>query len=782
MAIAPAENVRIPPQSSSLIVRLAFWALSAIVVAYALIAGLHTLQDFDLGWQLATGRWVFEHHRVFSTDVFSYTAAGQPWIYPAFSGLIFYLTYLAGGYAMLSWLGALASAGTAALLLRRDNLASAALALVAVPLIANRTQPRAEMFSTILFAAFLALLWRHYRTVRSRLWLLPLLMVLWVNLHPGFIAGLALVAGYLALEGFDLALRSRRKQAAARLRRAAPWLGLTTIATLVNPWGASVYGALLQQEKAQALHNLWVVEWEKVPLSWASVHQALDGRDPQSSFWWLLAVLVVCLGFALWRKQWGATVLLAAAAYAGLQHIRMQALFACVVVVVGGDVLAGSWSRVSDGVAHRRKNSNPFIHFRLRQAGVVLLAVALAGLAAFRSWDLISNRYYTRSVLWSEFGSGLSWWFPERAANFLEREKLPSNVFNSYSLGGYLTWRLFPAYRDYIDGRALPFGPELFFRAYDLSTEPPDSEAWQKEAEARGINTIIVPLSRYQGMSLFAQLPAFCRSQSWRPVYLDEVSAIFVRVSADSSALLKRLQIDCSHASLEPPEAGVQPVSSRQTAELFNFYANAGGVLYSLERYPEAIAYLDRAQSIYRDNASVHLLRALVLEQTGKPDEAESEFRTSLRLDPSDEAWFDLGLFYLTQRRYQDAAEILRRSAETSARPHDAWMTLGLTYLQMQQPQPALEAFDKAEAASPFGEAGSSLGSTFYSLIATGRSKAWYQLGDVERAVSFQEEAVKLAPNDPRLWSGLADLYEVQGRTTKAAEARSRAKAQTTGK
>jgi Flp pilus assembly protein TadD len=52
----------------------------------------------------------------------------------------------------------------------------------------------------------------------------------------------------------------------------------------------------------------------------------------------------------------------------------------------------------------------------------------------------------------------------------------------------------------------------------------------------------------------------------------------------------------------------------------------------------------------------------------------------------------------------------------------------------------------------------------------------------VERAVSFQEEAVKLAPNDPRLWSGLADLYEVQGRTTKAAEARSRAKAQTTGK
>ena len=123
----------------------------------------------------------------------------------------------------------------------------------------------------------------------------------------------------------------------------------------------------------------------------------------------------------------------------------------------------------------------------------------------------------------------------------------------------------------------------------------------------------------------------------------------------------------------------------------------------------------------------------------------------------------------MTQGRYPDAAQLFQDSAESSSRPHEMWMMLGQAYLQMRQPQPALAAFDKAEAASPFREGGEALGSGFNSLIATGRAKACYQLGEVAQAVSFQEDAVKLAPGDGKLWLGLADLYEAQGRTAEAA-------------
>jgi len=754
--------------------QLCGWLLSAIAIAYALLAGLHTLQDFDLGWQLATGRWVVQHRQVFSTDVFSYTANGQPWIYPVLSGITFYLAYLAGGYALLSWMGALACAGTVALLVRRKSLLGSALAVVAVPLIASRTQPRAEMFTTILFAAFLSLLWRHYRRDRARLWLLPVLMVAWVNLHLGFAAGLAICAGYVFLEVLELPFAATRTAALTRLQKAWPWLALTSAATFLNPFGPHLYLALIRQGRVQRLHTSWVVEWENIRPSWASLHQVLDWRDPQSCFWWLILVAVLGTCIAVWHKRLGAAALLACSVYFTVQHVRLQALFACVAVVVGGAMLDELRGKKLTG--ETEDGDVRFPSSRVAMAVTLLVTIAVAGLASLRSLDLVSNRYYMRSTQLSLFGTGLSWWYPERAVDFLQREKLPGNVFNGYSLGGYLTWRLFPDYRDYIDGRAIPFGPQLFFRAYDLAVEPPDSPAWRQESDGRGINTIIVPLSRYQGMTLFPQLRSFCHSPVWRPVYLDEVSAIFVRRGPLTDALIDRLQVDCDKIAFEPSDEGA-PKSSRANAELFNSRANAGGVLYSLARYPEALASLDRAQATFADNANVHLLRALVLEQTGRPAEAETEFRTSLRLEPSDESWFDFGLFYMTQKRYAEAAEVFRQSAEASTRPHEMWMMLGQADLQMHQPQAALSAFDKAVDSSPFGPEGESLGASFNSLIATGRAKAWYQLGDLAQAVSFQEEAVRIAPGDSKLWLGLADLYDAQGRATFAGQARLRARA-----
>jgi Flp pilus assembly protein TadD len=773
--------------------RFATLLLVPLALIYALLASLHTLQDFDLGWQLATGRWIFQHHHIFSTDVFSYTAQGAPWIYPVLSGIAFYVAYLAGGYALLSWMGAAACAGTVALLLRRDSIATNALALIAVPLIANRTQPRAEMFTTVLFAAFLSILWRHHldghESFAPNLWpmrSLPVLMLLWVNLHPGFIAGLALCGCYALLETLELPFPEKRAAARARLQCAWPWLALTAVVTLLNPWGIFIYRALQRQQQAQGLHNLWIVEWEGVHPSWNSMHQAIALRDPQSAFWWLLAIAVLSAGIALWRRRWGAAALLPASAYLAVQHVRLEALFACTAVIIAGPLLDEAWKN--------RTNMQPEKPRKLKKvappheqnpkwaaAALLLLTAALTAVAGIRCWDLVTNRYYLKSTQLSTFGAGLSWWFPERAFEFVEREKLPANIFNGYSLGGYVAWRLFPDYPDYIDSRALPFGSELFFRAYDLSSvEAPDSQAWQHEADTRDINTIVVSLSRYDGIALFPQLRAFCQSQSWRLVYMDEVSAVFLRRTKQTASLVDSLQVDCDKVSFVPPAelqsaASSSHLSSRNAAEMFNFWANSGEILYTLGRYPEALNDLDRAQSIFGGNAHLHLIRGLLLEHTAHAGDAEAEFRTSLSLEPSDQGWFVLGLFYMAEKRYADATEVFQRSAESSSRPHDSWMLLGQAYLQINKPEQALAAFDKAEGSSPFRDAGEALGGRFNSVIATGRAKAWYQLGDTARAVSFQEEAVKLAPNDAKLWLGLADLYDAEGRTTLAKQARQRA-------
>src|SRR5947208_3268627 len=78
------------------------------MLQYSLCARFRTIGDFDFGWQIATGRYLAQHHQIPRTDVFTYTATGGEWLYPPFSGLILYWLYLLGGYAALSWLLALA--------------------------------------------------------------------------------------------------------------------------------------------------------------------------------------------------------------------------------------------------------------------------------------------------------------------------------------------------------------------------------------------------------------------------------------------------------------------------------------------------------------------------------------------------------------------------------------------------------------------------------------------------------------------------------------------------
>jgi hypothetical protein len=62
--------------------RIARLTLIFLVLLTALAAGLHTVGDSDMGWHLATGRWVVQHRQIPRTDVLSFTSAGTPWTYP----------------------------------------------------------------------------------------------------------------------------------------------------------------------------------------------------------------------------------------------------------------------------------------------------------------------------------------------------------------------------------------------------------------------------------------------------------------------------------------------------------------------------------------------------------------------------------------------------------------------------------------------------------------------------------------------------------------------------
>src|ERR1700761_6439844 len=132
---------------------LRIW-LATLVLVYALIAGLKTVVDFDLGWQMATGRYLLSHHAIPRTEVFSYTAHGVEWIYPVLSCILFYLFHQLGGYAAISWLCALSCVGCAAVLIYRRSLWAVVPVVLAVPVLASEIMPRASLFTMLLFTCF----------------------------------------------------------------------------------------------------------------------------------------------------------------------------------------------------------------------------------------------------------------------------------------------------------------------------------------------------------------------------------------------------------------------------------------------------------------------------------------------------------------------------------------------------------------------------------------------------------------------------------------------------
>ncbi len=702
-----------------------FLVLAAIAVIYAFLSNLRTIADPDVFWQLATGRWVAQHHAVFSTDVFSYTAHGQPWIYPVGSGLILYGAYLIGSYALISWLGAATCASAVALLLRRGSAASATIAIVSVPLLAGRTAPRAEMFTVVLFAAYLSILWENFQTGRARLWLLPLLMIVWVNLHLGFVAGLALIFAFIGVELLEMLFPDlRRWQAIQRLRRASPWFAATGLATLLNPWGWGIYSALVRQGRAQALHSGWINEWGSMPMNWTAAATALSLRGTRGTFYLIVVIAIAAALIALRQRQLGTSALLIGATCLGVQQLRMDALAASVAVVVGGSSLNTAIQLIRSHITSER----------LRFALGTLTIAAMGMLVCRRSVDLVKN-YRNHST--SRFGTGLTWWAPERAAEFIEREHLPPELFNTYNVGGYVVWRLGPEYLDYVDGRAIPFGPGIFRHQDELMQSSLDSEVWRRETDRFKINTILLPLLRFENLG--GALKMFCQSAEWRPVYLDEIAAVFVRRRPDTEDLIKRLQIDCSTA---PLPAG--PLATARD-DAFNQWANAASVLAVLGRYSEALDAAEKASRIYPDSFFPHGLRGSVFETMGLRRDAEREYLTAASLEPGGSVtWFSLAMLYQQEGRIAESIQAQRKGIDLSSSPQPRELiTLARLYLQAQQPQAALKAFDKAVRCAPPDLIADRGPLSFNYEVALGRAEAWRTLGDNRRAASYEEEAVR---------------------------------------
>jgi tetratricopeptide (TPR) repeat protein len=702
------------------------WCLTALALIYALIAGLKTVVDFDLGWQMATGRYLLQHHAVPRTDVFSYTARGVEWIYPVLSGTVFYLLQQVGGYAAISWLCALACVGCTSVLIYRRSLGAIVLAVLAVPVLASETLPRASLFTMLLFTCFARILLEHFEDRRAPLWLLAPLMVLWINLHTGFVAGIALIAAYLVVEALETPFPLRRHAAIARVRRAALWLTAAVAAAILNPWGIRIFAAVARQQSVTQRQSAFLEEW--APVKAADALQELGWRDPESAHWWLLGFGIVVALICLWRRRLGPALVLFAAALAFVRHQRMEGPCIVVLCLIGGSALSSAASL----------SLSPW-----RRKGLAIGAASLLTiLVTVRCFDLITNRTYISSGAITLFGTGPSWWLPRNATDFLLQHHLPGEIFSNFNLSSYLVWKLGQQYPDFADGRYIPFGERLFDEQRTLTSLPLDSAEWTQAADTYRINTVIFPLSRIFALGEFPLL-ADCQSKQWTPIYLDTAAIIFQRNPSNPSP--HPPPIDCSKQNLLPPSEP-QVDSYRQRAEQYQVFANASGIYSLLGRFNEADEAANLASTIYANDPTLLLIQAQTALGLKQYDESEEDLRAAIDLKQTDAVWYDLALLYINEHRYPEAVEALQRSARFSREDYERHLLIGRILLAEQQPQQALNVLSEASRESPYGGSDTSAVGEFNAEIAEGQAAAYMQMKQPERAVESQRLAVRLTP------------------------------------
>jgi tetratricopeptide (TPR) repeat protein len=400
---------------------------------------------------------------------------------------------------------------------------------------------------------------------------------------------------------------------------------------------------------------------------------------------------------------------------------------------------------------------------------LAFVAIGICSILIFsRSYDLISQRAYIAAGEPALFGTGLSSWFPQRAVDFVQREHLPGNIFHEYNMGGFIAFSLGPEYPNYIDGRAIPFA-DLIFEQRKVMKQPPDSPEWQQEADHRGINVLVFNLARYWGLGS-THVQQFCASQAWKPVYLDEEGAVFVRNRPENSALITRLGIDCNQVQFNPPASGN---SSRGRAERFNFYANAGSILYKLNRNSEAAENLDRALGMFPEEPYLHHTRGQLYEAAKQPADAEREYLISSDLAPTQANWFSLASLYHAQHRNAEAIAAVEHAVALSQHPAEVYVYLGQLHLAMSEPQDSLNAYDNALAHSNDEPPDSK--TEIEAQVAEGKARVYAKLGDLNRAVGFQQQALSYEPSNPQRWTILAELYAAQGKTSLEQDARQHA-------
>jgi hypothetical protein len=348
-------------------------------------------------------------------------------------------------------------------------------------------------------------------------------MLLWANVHGGFLLGFALLGLYLAggvIEYVTFALpvetqlaaspAGDRQTIAKRLKHLLTITALALLASLVNP-----YGYKLHLHVYQYLTNRFLMNHIDEFLS-PNFHGVA-----QQCFAGLLLITMLALASARTRLRPTHLLVILFAAYSGLYASRNLPTSSILLTLIVAPILSATMASAHAGHPSRMQRFFSRLHFfsermdkmefRLR-GHLWPVALAVFGFAVC----LHQGRLGSRQLIHAQFDAKR---FPVQAANVIAQRGLRVPIFAPDYWGGYLIYRLYPQTLVVVDDRHDLYG-EQFLKDYLRVTRV--APGWDRVLEEKRISCVLVP----EESSLANILK---ETAGWQMTYQDRVAVLFER-------------------------------------------------------------------------------------------------------------------------------------------------------------------------------------------------------------------------------------------------------------
>jgi len=430
-----------------LLPRIEYILFAAIFWGIAATGPILLNSDGDLPRHLLVGKLIRTTHEIHLTDIFSYRTVDFPSIpHEWLSQVIFSAFYDLLGLGGVVFLTVLIVTTVWAIIyydaLRRSNSLIAALVFTGLGVGASliHVLPRPHLFSYLFTTLWILVLEQIQKDKLYKWWLLPVLMLVWVNLHGMFVLGIVIWIIYLVGDLFENPSKSwlTSPKTKAMLTGGA----LSFVATFLSPSGVGIWEAI-----ASLGGNAYIKS--RIP-----EYQSANFQIPETwPFILILLLAIASFSRSTAKTPWRHVFLVTAFSGVALYSSRMLPLFAIVSVPIVAQAFTG-WLKedfpknriwtIETNLNTTNQTSNGWIW---------VLAVVLAVAMLFKSNIPIDagNKGNTFSPQF----------FPVGAVAWLQSNPQSGHVFNEFDWGGYMLLKLWPTQQIFMDGHTHIYGEDL---------------------------------------------------------------------------------------------------------------------------------------------------------------------------------------------------------------------------------------------------------------------------------------------------------------------------------